>query len=67
MLKLFDTIANLNPIPAERLTLLEPEYQGIQTLPIGQVDTIVEIYNTETLNIWLSLQICRGASMQWRF
>lgn len=42
MLKLFDPIANLNPIPAERLTLLESEYQGIQTLPIGQVGTIVE-------------------------
>ncbi|MBW4520816.1 MAG: DUF4926 domain-containing protein [Scytolyngbya sp. HA4215-MV1] len=47
MIKLFDTIANLNPIPAARLTLLESEYQDIQTLPAGQVGTIVEIYGTE--------------------
>jgi hypothetical protein len=47
MLKLFDTIANLNPIPAARLTLLEHEYQNIQNLPAGQVGTIVEIYETE--------------------
>ena len=48
MLKRFDTIANLNPIPVDRLTLLEPEYQGIQNLPAGQVGTIVEIYETAT-------------------
>jgi hypothetical protein len=48
MLKHFDTIANLNPIPVDRLILLEPEYQHIQHLPSGQVGTIVEIYETET-------------------
>jgi len=48
MLQLFDTIANLNPIPVDRLTLLEPEYGNIQNLPIGQVGTIVEIYTAET-------------------
>lgn len=48
MLKRFDTIATLNPIPTDRLTLLEPEYEHIQNLPIGQVGTIVEIYETET-------------------
>lgn len=47
MLKCFDTIANLNPIPADQLTLLEPEYQAIQSLPIGQVGTIVEVYDVE--------------------
>ena len=47
MLKLFDTIATLNSIPADRLTLLEREYQSIQSLPAGQVGTIVEIYETE--------------------
>jgi Domain of unknown function (DUF4926) len=48
ILKLFDTIANLNPIAVEQLTLLESEYQDIQSLPIGQVGTVVEIYETET-------------------
>lgn len=48
MLKHFDTIANLNPIPVDRLTLLEREYQDIQNLPTGQVGTIVEIYETES-------------------
>ncbi len=43
-LNLLDTIANLNPIPADRLTLVEPDYQSIQNLPIGQVGTIVEVY-----------------------
>ncbi|MBD2067052.1 DUF4926 domain-containing protein [Leptolyngbya sp. FACHB-671] len=47
MLKLFDPIATLNSIPANRLTLLEREYQSIQSLPAGQVGTIVEIYETE--------------------
>lgn len=43
-LNLLDTIANLNPISVDRLTLVEPEYQSIQHLPIGQVGTIVEVY-----------------------
>ncbi len=43
-LNLLDTIANLNPISVERLTLVEPEYQSIEHLPIGQVGTIVEVY-----------------------
>jgi Domain of unknown function (DUF4926) len=45
-LKLFDVIATLRPVAADRLTLVEPEYQSIQQLPSGQVGTIVEIYNT---------------------
>jgi hypothetical protein len=47
-LKLFDPIATLKPIPTDRLTLLELEYQDIQNLPVGQVGTIVEIYETES-------------------
>jgi hypothetical protein len=43
--KLYDTIATLRPIAGDRLTLVEPEYQTIQQLPIGQVGTIVEIYD----------------------
>ena len=44
-LTLLDTVANLKPIPVERLTLVEPEYQSVQYLPMGQVGTIVEIYD----------------------
>ncbi|WP_247215640.1 DUF4926 domain-containing protein [Synechococcus sp. C9] len=39
-----DTVANIKPIDRDRLTLVEPEYQSIQQLPIGQVGTIVEVY-----------------------
>ncbi|MGC8712435.1 MAG: DUF4926 domain-containing protein [Leptodesmis sp.] len=42
-----DTVANIKPISRDRLTLVEPEYQSIQQLPIGQVGTIVEIYPGE--------------------
>jgi hypothetical protein len=43
-----DTIANIKPIARDRLTLVEPEYQSIQQLPIGQVGTILEIYPGES-------------------
>jgi hypothetical protein len=43
-----DTIANLKLIALNRLTLIEPEYQLIQALPIGQVGTILEIYPGES-------------------
>lgn len=43
-LKLLDTIALLNPVSIERLTLLEPEYISIDSLPSGQVGTIVSVY-----------------------
>ncbi|NJK36223.1 MAG: DUF4926 domain-containing protein [Oscillatoriales cyanobacterium SM2_2_1] len=42
-----DTVANITPIARDRLTLVEPAYQSIQQLPIGQVGTIVEIYPGE--------------------
>lgn len=45
--KLFDVVATLKPIPSDRLTLVEPEYQAIVELPIGQVGTIVERYAIE--------------------
>ncbi len=45
--KLFDTVANLKPIAGDRLTLVEPEHQAIQNLPVGQVGTIAEIYEAE--------------------
>ena len=42
--QLFDTVTNIKPITQERLTLVEPNYQSIQSLPSGQVGTVVEIY-----------------------
>jgi hypothetical protein len=44
-IQLFDTVTNIKPIIQERLTLVEPNYQSIQSLPSGQVGTIVEVYN----------------------
>ena len=43
-LQILNTVANLQPIPTERLSLVEPEYQDVRELPPGQVGTIVEIY-----------------------
>jgi hypothetical protein len=43
-IKLFDTVAIINPISIERLTLVEPDYTSIQSLPSGQVGTVVEMY-----------------------
>jgi hypothetical protein len=47
--KLFDTVAIINPVPMERLTLVEPDYTSIQNLPPGQVGTIVEVYERADL------------------
>lgn len=43
-LKLLDTVALLNSVPIERLTLVEADYSFIDCLPSGQVGTIVEVY-----------------------
>ncbi|MBE9105372.1 DUF4926 domain-containing protein [Nostoc cf. edaphicum LEGE 07299] len=45
--KLLDTIATLKPIPIERLQLVEEDYTSIESLPSGQVGTIVEVYEQE--------------------
>ncbi|MEH2239453.1 DUF4926 domain-containing protein [Nostoc sp.] len=45
--KLLDTIATLKPIPIERLQLVEVPYTSIESLPSGQVGTIVEVYEQE--------------------
>jgi hypothetical protein len=42
--KLLDSVALLNPVSIERLTLLEQDYTSIKSLPSGQVGTIVEVY-----------------------
>ncbi len=46
-IKLLDTIATLKPIPIERLELVEEDYISIESLPSGQVGTIVEVYEQE--------------------
>ena len=43
-LEMLDTVVNLKPIARSRLTLVEPAYEAVQQLPIGQVGTIVEVY-----------------------
>lgn len=43
-IKLSDTVTIINPVPIERLTLVEFDYTSIPNLPPGQVGTIVEIY-----------------------
>jgi hypothetical protein len=48
ILKTLDTIATLKPIARDRLTLVEPEYEAVQQLPIGQVGTILEVYLKES-------------------
>lgn len=47
-LSVLDTIANLKPISRERLTLVEPEYESIEQLPVGQVGTVLEVYSGES-------------------
>lgn len=44
-----DMIATLQPIVHDRLTLVEPKYEFIQQLPMGQVGTILEVYAGESL------------------
>ena len=46
-IKILDVVAILTPISITRLTLLEPEYTCISSLPTGQVGTVVEVYETE--------------------
>lgn len=46
-IKFLDVVAILKPISSTRLTLVEPEYTSISSLPTGQVGTVVEVYETE--------------------
>jgi hypothetical protein len=46
-LKLLDAVANLHPIPVQRLQLIEPEYQFMAQLPSGQVGTVMQVYEAE--------------------
>jgi hypothetical protein len=44
-LKLLDSVAILKPVSNTRLTLVEPEYESVSSLPEGLVGTIVEVYD----------------------
>ncbi len=44
--RLLDSVAILQPVSSTRLTLVEPEYESVSSLPVGLVGTIVEIYDT---------------------
>lgn len=43
-IQLLDTVALINQIPRSRLTLVDDDYEDIESLPPGQVGTIVEVY-----------------------
>ncbi len=45
--QLLDTVALLNDLPIDRLTLVEPAYAAISVLPSGLIGTIVEVYEQE--------------------
>ena len=51
--KPLDPVAILKTIPAERLTLLESEYESVSFLPSGLVGTIVEIRQKDDENYYL--------------
>lgn len=60
MLKSLDTVANINPIPADRLTLVESDYQAIQYLLVGQVGTIVETYEGDICDYLIEFADLQG-------
>jgi len=46
-LNLLDTIATLKPISLKRLHLVESDYVRVENLPVGQVGTVVNIYDEQ--------------------
>ncbi|MEG4997614.1 DUF4926 domain-containing protein [Microcoleus sp. B4-D4] len=44
--RILDSVAILKPVLNTRLTLVEPEYKSVSSLPVGLVGTIVEVYDT---------------------
>jgi hypothetical protein len=45
--KLLDSVALLNAVPVDRLTLIEPDYSNIEQFPSGLTGAIVEVYERE--------------------
>lgn len=58
--KLLDSVALLNPVSIERLTLVESDYTSIESLPIGQVGTIVEVYEGEEFHYLVEFADTQG-------
>ncbi|MFM7600578.1 MAG: hypothetical protein ACKO7R_05165 [Pseudanabaena sp.] len=50
--QLLDTIAILKPISADRLSLMESEYESNSALRLGLVGTIVDIHQYNQWAIW---------------
>jgi hypothetical protein len=48
MITMYDIVALLKPIHSNLLTLVEPEYQSIESLQKGQIVTVVEIDEFES-------------------
>jgi len=46
-IELLDTVATLKSIAANRLTLVEAEYDSLSSLPVGLVGTVVEVYENK--------------------
>ena len=42
--KLLDTVAILDNLPGDRLSLVEPDVQAVDYLPMGLVGTIVHVF-----------------------
>ncbi|MEO1396747.1 MAG: DUF4926 domain-containing protein [Cyanobacteria bacterium J06634_5] len=59
-LNLLATVATLKPIPFDRLSLVEPDYQSIDHLPVGQVGTVVEIYGGESPSYLIEFADSKG-------
>lgn len=55
-----DVIANLKPVARDRLQLVEPAYQAIKFLPVGQVGTVVEVYEGERLQYLVEFADSQG-------
>jgi hypothetical protein len=47
-IKLLDTVALLKPVDRQQLTLVEPDYESVPSLPSGQVGTVVEVYKKDS-------------------
>lgn len=52
-IKLFDTVALIHSVPRKRLTLVEPDYERVSSLPSGQVGTVVEVYEKDSRHQYL--------------
>jgi len=57
-LKLLATVALLKPVSIERLTLVESDSTSIESLPSGQVGTILEVYDQGDVTNLIRYSLC---------